>query len=313
MMPQETMTESFLPPMRGLLAHALDKRRLTQSRIASELSVTQAAVSQYLSKSFDYYSRKLEILGVDRSRLLHQVALIANLLQVDREEAMFALDSYWRRLMSSGELKHVHFSGVSVSGTCEICVKLLASTSLEPSKMDMLLELVDAVGILEASTKFYRVVPQVGSNLVGCPNRAEDESDVASIPGRIVRIGPRVRATSKPAFGASFHMAHVLLLARKVDKRVRAAINIRYDSRIQQILESCRVDSIRTDSTKASSAGAEDIVVERLALTLNRLRKAPDAVVDSGGGNMEPMTYLFGTTPSEAVRRALDIADVYSD
>ena len=70
-------------------------------------------------------------------------------------------------------------------------------------------------------------VPEVGMNIAYAKPGATAESDVAAIEGRIVRTPRGLRLCGKPAYGASRHLARVLVEAMKRDPRRRAAVNLK--------------------------------------------------------------------------------------
>jgi predicted fused transcriptional regulator/phosphomethylpyrimidine kinase/hydrogenase maturation factor len=72
-----------------------------------------------------------------------------------------------------------------------------------------------------------RFVPEVGANIAYAKPEPQVEEDVAAIEGRIVRTARGLRVCGKPAYGASRHLARVLIEAAKRDPRRRAAVNLR--------------------------------------------------------------------------------------
>jgi len=58
--PCEEIVQKYLPAMRASIAKKLYKKGLTQERIARELGLTQAAVSKYVSNSYNKEIRKVE-------------------------------------------------------------------------------------------------------------------------------------------------------------------------------------------------------------------------------------------------------------
>src|SRR3989441_4714200 len=54
-------------------------------------------------------------------------------------------------------------------------------------------------------------VPEVGINLGYALPAATSPEDVCALEGRIIRVGPRLEATGPPAFGASRHVARIIL------------------------------------------------------------------------------------------------------
>jgi hydroxymethylpyrimidine/phosphomethylpyrimidine kinase len=104
-------------------------------------------------------------------------------------------------------------------------------------KFRVLENIAEATKMLESSTEFARLIPEVQSNLAMALPGAVTKEDVAAIPGRIVKAADRVRASSCPMFGASQHLANTILAAMQFDSKFRAALNIRF---APEILACCR-------------------------------------------------------------------------
>ena len=65
---------------------------------------------------------------------------------------------------------------------------------------------------------------------------AKTEEDVAGrIPGRITTAKGKAFACKEPEFGASSHMARMVLNVRKFDMEKRSAIDLKYNPKIIEI------------------------------------------------------------------------------
>ncbi len=305
------MVNSFLPAIRGLVAHELHRNGVSQGKIAGALSVTQASVSQYLSYLPERYMKRLENLGVEVSVVERYVKLLS--VEVTRSpiDAVITLYGFWRSLMVRGNIRHSHVSGLTVSTGCEICERLFETPRIDVGRGLVLAQLEEAIRRIEASANIVVIMPNVGMNLVLADAEAKDESDVAGVPGRIVKVHGRAKATLRPEFGVSHHMAQMLLTARKFDLSYRAAINIKCNHKINGILKEMKIQVLRTADKDKLLHRQGDVVVAVLYSALEKLRRSPSVVIDTGGPGLEPMTYLFGSTAHEVVDRALEIASRY--
>ena len=72
------------------------------------------------------------------------------------------------------------------------------------------------------------LIPEVSSNLGYALPGAEGAEDVAAFPGRIVRLKDTVASLSDPEFGASRHIAKIILTVMHFDPEYCSAMNIRY-------------------------------------------------------------------------------------
>jgi hydroxymethylpyrimidine/phosphomethylpyrimidine kinase len=108
-----------------------------------------------------------------------------------------------------------------------------------------------------------RFVPEVGANIAYAKPEPQVEEDVAAIEGRIVRTARGLRVCGKPAYGASRHLARVLIEAAKRDPRRRAAVNLRPTPELIGALERLGLGVARVESrgacpvAEAIAAGVE--------------------------------------------------------
>src|SRR5450756_1620177 len=74
---------------------------------------------------------------------------------------------------------------------------------------------------------------------------ATTRAEVAAFPGRLTALDGQHVAVAAPTFGASRHIASVILAAMAHDGGRRAAMNIRYSP---AVLEACRPAGLRSVS-----------------------------------------------------------------
>ncbi|GAB6063824.1 bifunctional hydroxymethylpyrimidine kinase/phosphomethylpyrimidine kinase [Deferrisoma palaeochoriense] len=155
------------------------------------------------------------------------------------------------------------------------------------------------------------LIPEVQSNLAEALPAAATFDDVAAFPGRIVRAGDRVRRVDGPRFGASRHMAKILLASARWGSPFRAVMNVRYG---EDVLDACRALGLRVEGFSRAEEPRE--VKEREGSTLEwgtaevlrRAARAPDAIYDTGDQGKEPMIRIFGATAPEVARRVAAVA-----
>jgi hydroxymethylpyrimidine/phosphomethylpyrimidine kinase len=164
-----------------------------------------------------------------------------------------------------------------------------------------ILERVDGIGWIcpESMINLAEVVPYGSSN-----------DDVVGIPGRIVNVGGRLRASSCPRPGGSRHVASAVLVAHSLDRRVRAAMNVRYDERI---LESAVRLGMSVSSYDRSREPPEIKSVEGMSIrwgvreAFNQAGKVTDIVYHLGDFGKEPMITIFGEDAVDVVKKLLRI------
>jgi hydroxymethylpyrimidine/phosphomethylpyrimidine kinase len=167
-----------------------------------------------------------------------------------------------------------------------------------------ILERVDGIGWIcpESMINLAEVVPYGSSN-----------DDVVGIPGRIVNVGGRLRASSCPRLGGSRHVASAVLVAHSLDRRVRAAMNVRYDERI---LESAVRLGMSVSSYDRSREPPEIKSVEGMTIrwgvqeAFNQVGKVTDIVYHLGDFGKEPMITIFGEDAVDVVKKLLRILNI---
>lgn len=154
-------------------------------------------------------------------------------------------------------------------------------------------------------------IPEVRSNLGYALPGAVTYEEIAAVPGRISQIGDKVIACRPPAFGASRHIARVIMAAMAHDPEMRSAMNIRY---APEILDACRTAGLRVASFDRREEPRE--VKEREGSTLEwgtqtalqGLKEFPDLIYDEGDVGKEPMIRVLGRNPMEVVDKVIRVA-----
>jgi hydroxymethylpyrimidine kinase/phosphomethylpyrimidine kinase len=177
----------------------------------------------------------------------------------------------------------------------------------EMERYRVIQELRKAVNILKEE-KIEGLIPEVSSNLGYALPYAEGIEDVAAFPGRIVRFRDSVATFGDPEFGASKHIANIILTVMKFDPDYCSAMNIRYsEEKVMQLrrkgflvghfdrsLEPRKVKQ-KEGSTLEWGVGA----------VLEKMRRIPDFIYDQGDMGKEPMIRVLGKNPMEVVNKIL--------
>ncbi len=186
----------------------------------------------------------------------------------------------------------------------------LVQIEREASRWEVVEDLRRAYLLLERG-KIGMLIPEVGSNLVYALRGARDPSEVAGIEGRIVRVGDGIAKVGDITFGASRHMASVVLEVMKFDPSIRAAMNIRYG---EDVLGASRKLSLKMASFSRRDEPQE--IREREGASLpwgvkNALESSgtvPDLICDEGGWGKEAMVRVLGRDPQEVVQKVLALS-----
>ncbi|QYZ78363.1 phosphomethylpyrimidine kinase [Methanofollis formosanus] len=153
------------------------------------------------------------------------------------------------------------------------------------------------------------LIPEVGSNIAYALEKARGPADVAAVEGRIVRLGDRVHPVGRIAFGASDHVARIVLTAMRFDRRVRAAANIRFADFLIEELEEMMLD-IRYFDRVQEPPGIKtmDWGVASCCKT-----GVPDIIYDRGAVGKEPMIRVLGEDPMEVAHNILKLSRLIKD
>jgi len=301
------MVETLLPAMRALVARKLHEEGLSQSKIAGLLGLTQASVSLYLSQDQAHHMSSLSDLGISAEEADRYSSLLSEDLRRNPVYAVSTLYSIWSDLLGRGSMCSAHRSDYPLLAQCEMC---MATFGPKQTQVSEAIDLVStAVTMLESSGLFVHIMPEVSVNIAYAHGEAATIGDVVAVPGRIVKVRDRARSLMKPEFGASTHLAKVLLEARTRMKQYRAVMNLRYDDKMGMELRKLKM---RTLSMGGSYPKVADPVVEALTRQMKESDGPFDAIVDSGGSGIEPSLYLFAADPVEVARLALKLARLYS-
>lgn len=295
------MVESFLPAMRERVARKLSDEGWSQGKIASVLGVTQASVSLYL-KSGGRSGVLLEKLGITEEQASLYASLLAEDLRKDPLYALNTLYSLWTDSLGRGALCAAHRAEYPSLAQCGMC-KARFGPETGPGK-DAVESVAAAVRLIEGSSAFVRVMPEVSVNLAYAPVGAKSVEEVVAVPGRIVKARGLPRSFMKPEYGASTYLASVLLATLPVNGGRRAAMNIRYDDRVGRVLDRLHLRTL--------DVGGGLTFVENLRVALRKKSAPLDAIVDPGGQASEPGTYLFAEDPTAVAEMGLRIARSYS-
>ncbi len=283
--PCELIQREFLPKIRSQVAHSLNEEGLSQSEIAEHLEVTQAAIHKYLQNRPD--------VTPDVKELSDSISEMIIEGKHRRDVLVKMICAVCMTSRIGGRICALHRRQIDSLGTvsCSICSELLGDASQLRIRSDVLHETQMALEVVESSSDFSRIVPQVRANLVVCGEDASSPEDVAGVPGRITVISGRARALLPPGFGTSQHTATILLWAKNIDSEVRACFCISG--------EDCVLRA-------AKGLGLPVIELEKSTLEVDAIAFAVDDKLSShfsftdrwgihvpGGMGIEPILYLF--------------------
>ncbi|MBP1735493.1 MAG: phosphomethylpyrimidine kinase, partial [Deltaproteobacteria bacterium] len=154
-------------------------------------------------------------------------------------------------------------------------------------------------------------IPEVQMNIGYALEGAQGIEDVAAFPGRIGRHEGKVHFKGEPQFGASKHVARLILNFMHYFPSVRSCANMRYDkASIKKAQEKGLIvfslhGKKKTSSNNERAGNNFDFLMEK---TLKEVDNPPDIIYDEGDIGKEPMIRLFARSPHELLRKMEMIA-----
>jgi thiamine-phosphate diphosphorylase len=171
-----------------------------------------------------------------------------------------------------------------------------------------------AVNILENSSEFSVLIPEVRSNLVMAVDGAESIEQVVGIPGRITIVNGRPKSVMEPNFMSSSHMARLVLSIMKHDPSKKSALNMKYDP---IILEICKKLGLKVSSYNRKHEPADVKEVEGgtipwgVETAIKNAGTIPDVIYHEGAWGKEPMICLIGSDAVEVAEMGICIAKLF--
>jgi len=155
------------------------------------------------------------------------------------------------------------------------------------------------------------LIPEVMSNLGYALPYAEGPEHVAAFPGRLLKTPQGTLAPAAPAFGASRHIAAVILTAGRFFPRLRAAMNLRYVEGIEDLAPLLHLHHKSFDraqeppEVKTREGGTLAWGVASVMENLQSWEQPPDLISDRGEVGREPMLRVLGEDPRRVAEKAL--------
>ncbi|WP_067617024.1 bifunctional hydroxymethylpyrimidine kinase/phosphomethylpyrimidine kinase [Dissulfuribacter thermophilus] len=173
--------------------------------------------------------------------------------------------------------------------------------------------LKDACSRLESHPKAGLLCPEIQINLGYALSAASQKHDIAAFPGRIVRIGTQLTRVREPEFGASSHVANIILTAMRFDPSIRSAMDIKMSD---QFLEKANRVGLKVAffSRKDEPKNIKEIEGSSLSWGVKTAIEAnqglvPDLIWDDGDIGKEPAIRVLGKDPLDVVKKALSLIE----
>ncbi|MHA1506578.1 MAG: thiamine-phosphate synthase family protein [Candidatus Asgardarchaeia archaeon] len=297
-LPCETVVRYYLPYLRSLIAKILfSEYGWKQEDIARSMMVTQSAVSKYIKRDYSVKSLDPKKIEEHAKRIAHKIALG----EMDNETFISIVCEECLKMRIFGPICKIHKELVPLPDSCDICQKSIEKGFFNERK-EVIKNIEKALEVLYNERDYYFLVPEVRTNIAMAIEGAKNISDVAAIPGRITVIRNKLYAPLPPEFGASSHLSKILLNVMGRNPSIRAITCIKYNKVVDEAMKKLGMDVILIER-KGSMKDFSEILESRI------LPERIDALIDPGGGGIEPVVYILGKDALDCVRKACRILE----
>ena len=188
-------------------------------------------------------------------------------------------------------------------------VNPLAALYNEAEKFTVLEDVYAAAKMIEENSElFLPYAAEVGTQVAMALFYASNRWHVAAVEGRIVKIGNKLQRVGCVRFGASKHLANIILTVMKYDPNVKAALNLHYSP---ELVETFQKIGFTVSNFNRSQEPPEIKAIEGKTLSwgteqaIKKIGKVPDIIYDLGEVGKEPMIRVLATSATKATEKAL--------
>ncbi len=178
---------------------------------------------------------------------------------------------------------------------------------------EVLLKLKEAVDTFIRNEKAYLLIPEIRTNIGYAIENAKSTEDVAAIPGRLTIAFNKVIYCMPPAFGASDHIARVILETMKYNKKYRSAINLKYYPEFEKQLAGNLYIFDRKNEPKDIKSKEHHTMNFMISKAYEELGKIPNYIIDLGDYGKEPGIFIIDSDPISVVKRAIELINLIKD
>ena len=175
-----------------------------------------------------------------------------------------------------------------------------------------------AVNRLQKCREFSLLMPEVRVNVVYAMHGAKINKDVAAINGRITVVNGYPHASGTLKWGASDHMARLILEVRKYNPLINAGINFKCDKRIIAVVKRYarerKLPYGWIDRTKEPPEASEIdgmSIPWKVKYLVEQGGRVPVLFYEGDGWGKEPLFFALGEDAVGVVKVAIEIAGIY--
>ncbi len=182
----------------------------------------------------------------------------------------------------------------------------LGRTYADKKKSLVIEDLEQAVDRFVSDENAYKLIPQVGANIVMALDNAKSLPEVAGLSGRLIRDRKCVVPVGRIDYGASTHAGRVLLTAMGCDKKIKAAMVLRFGL---DVVAACKKAGLSAAVFERDAQKPDQDTLEYGTYNAIKLYgKVPDVIYDRGGMGKEAILRVFGSDALNVVGKAIKIS-----
>ncbi|MDD1775855.1 MAG: bifunctional hydroxymethylpyrimidine kinase/phosphomethylpyrimidine kinase [Candidatus Methanomethylicus sp.] len=187
-----------------------------------------------------------------------------------------------------------------------------SNISIDAERMKIIENMADALTLIESSNSLGSLSPECQINIaMALPKQYTTGLDsVCAIPGRIFNVSGKLKAAACPMFGASKHVAKIVLTAMEYEMEMRSAMNIRWS---EEIMAACKKAGLRISSYEREKEPPEVKMMEGASVpwgvrqAIQTFGGVPDIIYHMGDMGKEPMINILGKDAVSTAMKAIQI------
>lgn len=304
--PCEIAVRELLPFVRAYIAKILiEKYKWKQQRVAEALWISQASVSKYKK----ILRQKTEISPTILKRIANYWGEKISKNEYNPIEFIRDICHQCYKMRIEGDICRIHRGQYPFLAdfNCNVCsTEFLDRYQETGERIAVLNDLKKALELMKAYGKIVKFIPEVRTNVAVAIQKPQDISDVAAFPGRITVHKEKILAIEKPEFGASTHMASILLEVNRYDPSKKAVTCIKYNKAVEKAITKLFKNVARLDRRKMKEKLEDSEMVKNVLQTVKRI---PDIIIDEGTVGIEPVVYFFAENGESAVKKVIMTID----
>ena len=193
------------------------------------------------------------------------------------------------------------------------CAEPFAVIHREKEKSQSICDLENALKNFKKE-RIGNLVPEVQTNIGLGLSNAKTRDDVLAVPGRVIKNGEDIFTGARPQFGASRHVANIVLTVMQHDLEKRAVMNIKYTDSLLNICKKLKYKIASFDRAKepkkirVREGSSLEWGTEKAIASFGSV---PDIIYDLGGIRKEEMIRVIAEDMDSLVEIVLAIHRLY--